>query len=173
MANFLLATFCDRLQAEAAYTALESADFPLEQVSLVGKGYKLLDELKLFDPNLAARQQVKRMVTWLLPFGLFAGFTFNQVTGLTIAPALSPLLNGLLGGLMGAVSGAMGGFIVSGGFGILSPGIEGAPFEQRLQQGKYLLVVNGVDPLIQRGYRVLRPLNSEALQIINNQQTGY
>ena len=42
--NYLVAVLPDRIQAEAAYTALEKEGLPIEQVSILGKGYKSADE---------------------------------------------------------------------------------------------------------------------------------
>ena len=53
--NYVIAVFPDRIQAEAAYSALEKAELPMEQVSILGKGYKSADEFGLIDPGQQAR----------------------------------------------------------------------------------------------------------------------
>jgi hypothetical protein len=164
MANYLVITLSNRTKAETAYTALEQAKFPLAQVQLIGQGYQSLDTYPLYDPSLAIRQQVQRMAIWLLPFGFFAGYGFNQITELTIFPNLSPLMNGVIGGLMGAVSGAMGGFAAGGGFKLFNAQ-ERQTFQARLNLGQYLLVVTGDEVMIQRAITLLRPQRAERVQV--------
>jgi hypothetical protein len=165
MANYLVVTYRDRLQAEAGYTAAENAGIPLAQLRLFGKGYKTLEESPVFDPTQAAWRQVRMMMLWLVPFGFFAGFTFNQVTALTISPSLGAVGNGILGGLMGAGSGALGSLAVGGGIQLITFGQERVLFRQRLQAGKYLLVITGSETTIRQANRALRSLPSELLQI--------
>lgn len=42
--NYLIAVLSDCIQAEEAYTALEKVGVPLNQLSIVGKGYKSASE---------------------------------------------------------------------------------------------------------------------------------
>jgi hypothetical protein len=164
MANYLVFTLADRIKAETAYTTLEQAKFPLAQAQMLGAGYKTLASYPIYDPSLGTWQQVRRMATWLLPFGFLAGFGFNQITELTILPQLPPLLNGLIGGIMGGVSGLMGGFAAGGGFKLLNAE-ERQTFQDRLNQGKYLLVVTGDEVMIQRAITLLRPQRAERVQV--------
>ncbi len=165
MTNHLVATFLDRMQVEAAYTALETGGLPMPQVKILGRGYQQLEEIGLFDPNLASRQRVFRMVLWLVPFGFFAGFTFNQVTQLTILPGFSDLANSVIGGLMGAIAGGLGSLTVGDGPKLLLRGQETLPYRDRLQAGKYLLVVSGSETLIRKANNLVRSLDCESLQI--------
>jgi hypothetical protein len=165
MANYLVVTFSDRIQAEAAYTDLEAKNFPLAHVKIVGLGYRSLAEANLFDPSQAARQQMLMMMFWLVPFGFFAGFTFNQVTGITILEWLSPLGNSVVGGLMGGVAGAMGSITVGGGMQLLLAGKERTTYKQRLRAGKYLLVIVGSETLVREANQILRSLPSEVWQM--------
>jgi len=165
MANYLVATFGDRPEAEAAYTALETKDFPLRQVTLLGAGHQSWVDYPLFDPNQALRQRLKWVMAWLIPFGFFAGFAFNQITQLTILSSLGSLANGAIGGLMGAGSGALGSLMVSGGIKLLLPGQDTLTYRQRLQTGKYLLVIKGSEFSVGQAYRILRSLRPESLQV--------
>ena len=47
--NYLIAVLPDRLVAEEAYTALEKANIPQSQMSILGRGYKTADEFGLID----------------------------------------------------------------------------------------------------------------------------
>ena len=67
--NYLVAVLSDRIQAEAAYTALEKEGLPTNSIDILGQGYKSADEFGLIDPNQQARKGAKRLLYWLLPFG--------------------------------------------------------------------------------------------------------
>ncbi len=162
--NYLVAVVSDRLQAETAYTALEKEGLPMSQVSILGKGYKTADEFGLIDPNEEARKQVKLMATWLIPFGFVAGFTFNAITGLDTFPWAGVLGNQLIGGVLGAVSGGLGSVVVGGGVGLVFGGGDALPYRNRLNAGKYLVVVTGTETLIRKANRILRQLDPENLQ---------
>ena len=164
MANYLVATLSDRIEAESVYTSLESADIPLKHIKIVGPGYKSLDELDLFDPTLATWQAVKQMLFWLLPFGFFAGFTFNRITQLTILSVLPPLGNGVLGGVFGLIAAAMGGVTFGGGTQLIATK-EAVPFAQRLEAGMYLVVIKGSERLIRQANRVLLSLDKRNFKV--------
>lgn len=164
MANYLVATLPDRIQAESIYTSLEAADLPLAQIHIVGQGYKSLNEMELYDPTLATWQRVQQMLWWLLPFGFFAGFTFNRITQLTIWSVLPPLGNGLLGGVFGFMAAAMGGVTFGGGTQLIATN-EAIPFAQRLRSGKYLVVIKGSERLIRQANRVLLSLDARNFKI--------
>lgn len=165
MANYLVATFSDRREAETAYRRLESQGFPLHKATLLGSGHKSLADHPLFDPNRAIRQRLQWMIAWLVPFGFFGGFTFNQITQLTIWSGASPLVNGVLGGLMGAVAGVFGSLTIAEGFRLLLPGQDTLTYDQRIERGKYLLAIQGSELTIDQGNRILRSQSPESLQI--------
>ncbi len=164
MSNYLVAVLSDRNAAEAAYTALEKDQLPMSAVAVLGRGYRSADEYGLLDPQEQARKQIKLMAIWLIPFGFFAGFAFNQITGLTILELLGPLANGVVGGLLGAIAGAMGAFFVGGGVGLAVGGGDALTYRNRLDQGKYLIVVKGPETLIRRATSILRSCEPENLQ---------
>ncbi len=165
MANYLVATLPDRVQAETAYITLEEADLPPSQLSIYGRGFTSAEECESFDPTLMIRRNIKRMLMWVLPFGFFGGFTFNQLTQLTILSEVHTLADAIIGGFLGAIAGAMGAFASNGGIKLLR-GPDTVPFSQRLQSGQYLLVVKGSEALVRQANRALRPLHlEEALQI--------
>ncbi len=61
------------------------------------------ESVKLLNPKLARQSRQKMMANWLMPFGLLAGLTFSQMTGLQTFSNLGmpnwiePVLSGLLG----------------------------------------------------------------------------
>ncbi|MBD1922080.1 hypothetical protein H6F77_13410 [Microcoleus sp. FACHB-831] len=161
---YLVAVLPDRIQAEAAYSALEKEGLPMNQVAILGRGYKSADEYGLIDPNEEARKQAKFMSYWLVPFGFFGGFIFNVISGLDTFPWAGALGNHLIGGLLGAIAGGMGSVLAGGGVGLIVGGGDALPYRNRLNAGKYLVVVNGAETLTLSATKILRPFNPENLQ---------
>jgi hypothetical protein len=162
--NYVIAVLADRIQAESAYSALEQEALPMEQVSLVGKGYQSADEFDFIDPSKQSRKQAKLMSFWLVPFGFVGGVAFNLSTQYQLVPAVGTLGNQLIGGLLGAIGGAMGSFFVGGGFGLGGGKNNQLPYRNRLKEGKYILVVKGTPNITNKANRILRGCNPESLQ---------
>ena len=97
--RYLIAVFRDRIRAEEAYFKLESMNFAMGNVTILGKGYQSVDEYGLRDPQEEAWGRVKRMATWLVPFGFVAGVIFDTITGLQTFAWTGTLGNQILGGL--------------------------------------------------------------------------
>jgi hypothetical protein len=159
--NYLVAVLGDRIQAEAAYLALEKEGI---KSSILGRGYKTADEFGLIDPNEEAKKQVRLMAVWLIPFGFFAGFTFSFITGLETFAWAGQIGNHIIGGLLGAVSGALGSVVSGGGVGLIIGGGDALPYRNRLDAGKYLVVVQNSENVIRQATRVLRQFDPENLQ---------
>ncbi len=162
--NYLVAVLRDRIEAEAAYLALERANVPMQQVSILGRGYKSADEFGLIDPNVPARLQITWMSYWLIPFGFASGVAFSILSGLQTFAWAGYWGNHLIGGCLGAVAGAMGGFFVGGGIGIASGAGDALIYRNRLNAGKYLIIVQGSEELIQASAGILRQFDPENLQ---------
>ncbi|MEJ1929066.1 hypothetical protein WDZ92_02165 [Nostoc sp. NIES-2111] len=158
---YLIAVLPDRIQAEAAYLALEKESI---DSTILGRGYKTADEFGLIDPNLQARKQAKLMSLWLVPFGFFAGFTFSYITGLDTFAWAGEIGNHIVGGLLGAASGALGGVFVGGGVGLVVGGGDTLPYRNRLDAGKYLIVVQGSEALTRQATKILRQFEPENIQ---------
>ncbi len=162
--NYLIAVLPDRIQAESAYTELETQGLPMEQVSILGKGYKSADEFGFLDPNKQGRKQAIAMSFWLVPFGFIAGYAFNLSTQYELFPWAGTLGNHLIGGLFGAIGGAMGSFFVGGGVGVAFGSGDALPYRNRLNEGKYLVVVSGPPNQTNKANRILKQFNPENLQ---------
>ena len=162
--NYLIAVLSDRIQAEAAYSALEKEGLPLEQITILGRGYKSADEFGLIDPNQQAQNNIKRMAFWLVPFGFAAGISFSILTGLNTFAWAGNTGNHLIGGLLGAAAAALGSFFVGGGAGIAIGSGDALPYRNRLNAGKYLIVAKGSESLTRRATGTLRQFDPENLQ---------
>lgn len=162
--NYLVAVLPDRIQAEAAYLALEKDGIPVDKITILGRGYKSADEFGLIDPNDQAKKQSRLMSLWLVPFGFVAGVAFNLLTGLNTFPWAGDIGNQLIGGLLGAGAGALGGVFVGGATGILFGSGDALPYRNRLNAGKYLVVVQGSETLTRQATKILRQFEPENLQ---------
>lgn len=162
--NYLIAVLSDRIQAEDAYVTLEKSGIPKDQLTILGRGYQSADEFGLIDPNQQAKQQFLRLLTWLMPFGFAAGYGFNLATQITVIEGIGAIGNHVLGGLFGAIAGSMGAFFVGGGVGIAFGSGDALPYRNRLNAGKYLLVVKGSAAEKNEATKILRTFSPESLQ---------
>jgi hypothetical protein len=159
--NYLVAVLPDRIQAEAASLALEKEGI---NATILGKGYKSADEFGLIDPNEQAKKQATFMAYWLVPFGFFAGTAFSVITGLDTFAWAGEIGNHFIGGLLGAGAGAMGSVFVGGGAGLVFGSGDALPYRNRLNAGKYLIVVQGAENITRQATRILRSFEPENIQ---------
>jgi hypothetical protein len=171
--TYLIAVVADRIQAEEAYTVLETAGINQQQMTIVGRGYRSTDTFGFIDPLGQSKKRAMFMAYWLVPFGFAAGFSFNLITGLHTLDWAGEPGNHIVGGLLGMVGGAMGSLFVGGGIGLSFGGRQALPYRDYLKQGKYLVVVQGSDSLRNKANQILRSLNPEDLQSYNDSNENY
>jgi hypothetical protein len=162
--NYLVAVLADRLVAESAYTALEAKGLAMDKISILGRGYKTADEFGLIDPNEQAQKQMKLMAAWIIPFGFIGGIGFTLLTNLQTFAWAGDIGNIIIGGILGAFGGAMGSFFIGGGAGIAFGSGDALPYRNRLNAGKYLIVVEGSPALMQTATKILREFDPENIQ---------
>jgi hypothetical protein len=162
--NYLVAVLTDRIQAELAYTELESNGLPMDKISILGRGYKTADEYGLIDPNEQARKQMKLMATWIIPFGFVGGIGFSILSGLQTFAWAGEIGNHFIGGVLGAIGGAMGSIFIGGGSGIAFGSGNALPYRNRLNAGKYLIVVEGSATMMQKATKIIRNFNPEDIE---------
>ncbi len=162
--NYLIAVLPDRMQAEAAYCALEKEGLPMKQVSILGRGYKTADEFGLIDPNQQAKKQAKLMAVWLIPFGFIAGVTFSLMTELKTFAWAGEIGDHAIGGLLGAIAAGMGSVFVGGAGGMAFGSGDALPYRNRLNAGKFLIAVKGNDALTNQAANILKQFEPENMQ---------
>lgn len=161
--NYLVAVLSNRNQAEAAYSALEQEGLSRNQFDILGRGYKSADEYGLIDPAQQASKGAKRLIYWLVPFGFASGYAFNLLSGIELLP-IGSFGNHILGGLLGAASGALGAYFVGGGVGLAIGSGDALPYRNRLNAGKYLIIVKGTEDLVRQATSILRQFEPENIQ---------
>lgn len=162
--NYLIAVLSERSQVEAAYRALQSANLPIEELSILGAGHGSADDFGLINPNDAARQQTHRLRAWLLPFGFVSGFAFNWLTGIEITAGVSPLGNHILGGLIATAAALLGAQVVGTITGWSVSSGDAIAYRNRLNAGQYLLIVTGPKQFVRGATGLLRQYEPETLQ---------
>ena len=164
--SYLVAVFRDRITAEEAYTRLEKANFPLEAIAILGKGYKTADEFGLVDPKSQAIKQAKLMAIWLVPFGFVAGVTFSIISELqTFTAWAGQIGNHIIGGILGAIGGAMGSAVAGGSGGLTVGGGDALPYRNLLAAGQYLVVLRDLNGFeTRKANDILRELDPEGVQ---------
>ncbi|ELR97184.1 hypothetical protein [Gloeocapsa sp. PCC 73106] len=167
--NYLIAVFANRIEAEAAYTALEKAGLPQSQIQIIGQGYQTPSEFGLVNPTELGKARALQMSYWLIPFGFAAGYTFNSITQFDLFPWAGSLGNHLIGGLFGAIAGAMGSIFVGGGVGLSTGSGSGDDlvYLNRLKEGKYLVAIDSSATLKTRGKEILASFKPEILNYLN------
>jgi hypothetical protein len=162
--NYLVAVLTDRIKAESAYNELEKQGVPLSRVSILGRGYKSADEFGLIDPNEEAQKQAKLMAIWLVPFGFIGGVGFSVATNLQTFAWAGEIGDHIIGGILGAIGGSMGSIFIGGGGGIAFGSGDALPYRNRINAGKYLIVVEGSQLLLQQATTVLRKCDPENMK---------
>lgn len=165
--TYLIAVLRDRSTVEAACAALAETGWSSDFWSVVGEGWESSDRFGLLNPKQRSRQRVRWMATWLVPFGFAGGLVFSKITGLETFAWAGPVGNDLVGGVLGALSGLMGSAFIGGGFGVGNlSGFDPLPFRNRLEEGKFVLILRGNDAVTTQAWRLLRSVDPESLQTV-------
>jgi hypothetical protein len=153
--KYLVAVLKDRNAAETAYTRLEQEGLALQDVGIVGRGFRSIEDYTIVDPSEDAKRQSRLMAFWLVPFGFFGGVVFTVMTKLDTFGWAGPVGNYVVGGVVGSLSGLMGSVFAGGGVSLLFGGKEGMPLRQHLGLGRYLVVARGSDGVLRKAIPVL------------------
>lgn len=162
--NYLVAAIADRDKAEEAIVSLRREEIPDRATTILGSGFKSLEEYKLPDPVQNTWNRLRWTATWLTPFGFLGGMGFNLVTGLNTFPWAGDVGNVLIGGALGAIGGAMGSVLASDGLMVVLTGKRSMTHRQRLESGQYLVVVKGGEAMIRRATKALLKYETLSLE---------
>jgi len=137
--SYLIAVYPNEVQALSARAALEKASLPREQISILGKGYKSVDEYGLIKPSWKDENKAQSLAYWLVPCGFTAGYAFNYFTNIEILNAGS-IINQMIEGLFGALCGLLGAFALSYNTESHLYPEDTWLYRERLDAGKYLIL---------------------------------
>lgn len=161
--NYLITVLPSREQAEEAFSALQSANLAADQMALLGDGHMSADEFGLIEPNHAAKTNIRNLLVWLIPFGFASGYLFNWLTKIQIGPT-SFATSHILGGLLGVGAGIVGAMIVGTLVGWTSGSGVALAYRNSLTSGKYLIVVQGSEQLVEQATWILGSFDPENIQ---------
>ena len=162
--NYLVAVMTSRLQAEEAYFALRKAELPIDQLDILGRGFKSADDFGLINPNDEASKQVNGLSNWTILFGFAAGYCFNLLTGIEILSWAGEIGNHILGGIFGAAAGAFGAYVSGTLTGFTVGSGDAIAYRNRLNAGKYLIIASGTGAFIRQATQLIREFEPENLQ---------
>jgi hypothetical protein len=168
--------FPHRRDAEAAITELRNAGFPMRQVSLVGKHANPNDQFGGLDASNRAtgNQADEGAKTGAATGGILGGLGGLLVgLGALAIPGIGPVLAGgalatalataAAGGAIGAAAGGLTGALV--GLGI--PDDRARGYNDRVNRGDYLVMVDGTEDEIRRAEAILRRHGIQDWEIFN------
>lgn len=162
--NYLVAVLSDRIQVEEAYSALKKEDLPMDQISILGRGYASADEFGLINPDDVADEQTNQLAYWVIPFGFAAGVAFSVLSGLQTFAWAGEIGNHIIGGLLAAASGGLGAFVVGRLTGWTVGSGDAIAYRNRLNRGKYIIIAEGTSELLRQATRILRQYEPENIQ---------
>lgn len=162
--NYLVAVLENKQQAEEAYSVLQKDGVSPDKVTILGRGFQSADSFGLINPNRQAKKRAKKLAYMLIPFGFAAGYAFNVLTGIHLFSFTNSLAEHIIGGILGAASGLLGSIIVGGGVGLTVGSGDALTYRNRLNAGKYIIITQGTDSLIQQATKLLRQFEPEYIQ---------
>ena len=161
-----IAVFNTHASAEAAIRRLSEAGFPIERLSIIGKGYETEEQVVGFF-NLGDRVKLwgKNGALWGGLWGLLTAGVFMTV------PLVGPVV--VLGHLAAMVFGALEGAVVIGGLGALAGALAsiGVPndsvlrYEQDLRAENFLVVVHGSEDEAKRAQGLLTASDASRVEV--------
>lgn len=164
---YLIAVLGDRPSVESAYKSLEQEGLGYKALSIVGRGFRQPEEFAFLNSKRESRRLMFGMALWTIPFGFVSGLAFSIITGLQTFAWAGELGNQLMGGLLGAISGGMGAMFIGSGLGVPSSNDDSErALTNRLDEGKFLLVAEGSEPVLEQVRTQLRPHVPESIQWI-------
>jgi hypothetical protein len=113
---------------------------PPQRLVAIGRGETPIEQVQELNPALTRQLRQRRMATWLIPFGFFAGLTFTFITDLDTFAFAGDLGSHLIGGLLGLGSGWMGSFAAAASVSSEADDRVRA-LRNRLEEGNWLLLV--------------------------------
>ena len=111
-----------------------------QRLVAIGRGETPIEQVQELNPALTRQLRQRRMATWLIPFGFFAGLTFTFITDLDTFAFAGDLGSHLIGGLLGLGSGWMGSSAAAASVSSEADDRVRA-LRNRLEEGNWLLLV--------------------------------
>ena len=147
MGSSVVAVIAERKRLLQLKDQLQELKPAPQRLVAIGQGETPINEVAELNPALTRQLRQKRMATWLIPFGFFAGLTFTFITDLDTFAFAGTWGSHLIGGLLGLGSGWMGSFAAAASVSSEADDRVRA-LRNRLEEGNWLLLVempNGIE----------------------------
>ena len=156
VATRVAAVYPDHASAEEAVRRLVKDGFPMQNVSIVGRDFRVVEEPIGFITTGDFAKFGAVTGAWVGGlFGLLIGAAFLVLPGvgpvIIAGPFSAAVLGGIEGALAGAALGALSGALV--GWGV--PKDQALKYEAQVKAGKFLVLVRGTPEEIERAKAVL------------------
>lgn len=148
----------DETAAFEAYRLLQCRGISPEHLAIVGEGYSSPERVGLLEPVQIALRKAHRFALLagtlgsLTGFGSCLGLSLGLGMPLTLSLTLLTPVGGIVGGFWGAVAGALIGF--------LGEGSTSGIYRHYLRQGRYLLMMEGPEKIVQSAQAILSHASS-------------
>ncbi len=165
MKNVIIGVYDDHLKAVEALKILKEENFPLNHVSLVGRGesIKEIDGVHTWEDATIKGAGVGSFIGGAL--GILGGLGMLAVPGLGVVYVAGTLSSVLLSGVAGTALGGLAGTVLGTVLGI-DMGAEGEvtgeaykkidkKYKEYLEQDKYLIVVHGPQKEVDQAHDIL------------------
>ncbi len=158
MSNHCVVAIFDSLrEAGEAVHALERSDFPSDQVSLVSHNVsEEVPQEELLQAGDATETDAAKGAGLGGLFGLLVGTPLLTIPAVGPVLIAGPLATGLTGAIVGGFLGAMA------GWGVHDDHVK--EYEERVKQGKLLVVASGDPQELAEALRILRDLSPEEIR---------
>ena len=158
----VVASYKSHSDAEAAVRQLQGSGVPMKEISIIGRDWQLREDVQgFYQPGDAIKAGATEGAWFGGIFGLFMGM---GMFFLPIAGAVFVL--GPLGGLIaGAIGGAGLGALVSGLMTLGVPKEQALKYQERLQAGEFLVVVQGDSAEVTHAETVLQGTSNTGLAL--------
>lgn len=156
----VVASYNSHSVAEHAVRQLQQSGFPMHQLSIVGRDWHGRENVEGFYIPADAVKEGARHAAWVGGFfGLFMGM------GMFVLPIGGTLM--VLGPLAGAIAGAIGGAgigaLVSSLMTLGVPKDQALRYQERIEAGEFLVVVQGAPEIAARAHEVLQETSTTSL----------
>ena len=162
----VVGVFTTFAEAEAAIRRLDQADFPINQVSIIGQDLKCEKDIQGYVTAGDVAKTGAVTGAWVGGlFGLLIGAAFVWVPGFGPLIVAGPFAAAMLGGVEGAATGAAGAGLLGAliGWGVSHKHI--LKYEDHLRGGRYLVVVHGDHEDVKSAHEVLAHTDPESLDM--------
>jgi hypothetical protein len=161
--NRAVGVFANRLETESALLEIKSSGFPMDNVSVVGRNADTEDRVA----GVEIHKSIDNKADEGAAAGAVAGGTVGGITGLLVGlgtlaiPGVGPILlagaaaTTLATTLAGTAIGAGGASLLGALIGLGIPDNDAQIYSDRLEQGYYLVVVDGTETQVRHAGEIL------------------